>query len=326
MGKLLQFPQRIVEELPDLAVNAGPSSVRVLPVPEQDSLKLFSEYLRREKGASQNTVESYLSDLQQFEGWLARSGKTFEQAERIDIREYLAARMADGLSARSAARKLSTLRGLYRLLLDEERIRTNPTKGVPLPKTWKALPHFLELSDLETMLRWTESQRDALAIRDKAILLTLFASGLRESELINLKLADLDLEAGIVRVWNGKGGKDGLAPLSPPAIEALKAYLQKRNSETPYVFVTGGKNWKGSKLTRQALFYRIRDIARKSLGRDVGVHEFRHGCATALVKGGADIRDVQAVLRHSGIDTTQIYCHTDITYLRGIYDKSHPRA
>jgi integrase/recombinase XerD len=326
MGKLLQFPQRIIEEVPDLAVNAGPAPVRILPVPEHDSLKLFTEYLRRERGASQNTVESYLNDLQQFQGWLDLSGKTFEQAERKDIREYLAAIMAGALSPRSAARKLSTLRSFYRLLLDEERLRTNPTNGVPIPKTWKALPHFLELGDLDTMVRWTESQKDALAIRDKAILLTLFASGLRESELVNLKLADLDLEVGIIRVWNGKGGKDGLAPLSPPAIAALKTYLQNRNSEAPYVFITDGRNCKGSKLTRQALFYRIRSIARKALGRDVGVHEFRHGCATALVKGGADIRDVQAVLRHSDIDTTQIYTHTDITYLRGIYDKSHPRA
>jgi integrase/recombinase XerD len=153
---------------------------------------------------------------------------------------------------------------------------------------------------------------------------------LRESELVNLKLADLDLDAGIVKVWDGKGGKDGIAPLSPPAIEALNVYLETCRPKldckggSPYVFLTGRKH--GALLTRQALFCRIRNIARKAIGRDVHPHEFRHGCATALVKGGADIRDVQVVLRHSGIDTTQIYTHTDITYLRGIYDKSHPRA
>ncbi|HKF56273.1 MAG TPA: tyrosine-type recombinase/integrase [Blastocatellia bacterium] len=204
-------------------------------------------------------------------------------------------------------------------------VSTNPTTGVPIPKIWKRLPTFLELSDLEKMVQWRESQKDANAVRDKAILLTLFGSGLRESELVNLKIADLDLDAGIVKVWNGKGGKDGIAPLSPPAIEALKAYLEKRRSSaSPYLFITWGKNPK--QMTRQNLFYRVRRIARSALGRDVKVHEFRHGCATALVKGGADIRDVQAVLRHADINTSSIYTHTDITYLRGVYDRAHPRA
>jgi integrase/recombinase XerD len=327
MGKLLQFrqPQALIDDL--ISVNAPPQ-VRILPAsePSRTALELFTAYLRQERAASENTISSYLSDLEQFQSWLNLSGKAFEHADRKDIREYLAAKMADGLSPRSAARKLSTLRCLYRLLLDEGRIQTNPTRGVPIPKAWKSLPHFLELSELDTMVRWRESQKDALAVRDKAILLTLFASGLRESELVNLKLSDLDLDAGIVKVWNGKGGRDGIAPLSPPAVEALAIYLQNRKGESPYLFLTGGKSRRGSKLTRQALFYRIRDIARRAIGRDVHPHEFRHGCATALVKGGADIRDVQSVLRHAGIDTTQIYSHTDITYLRGIYDKSHPRA
>jgi integrase/recombinase XerD len=327
MGKLLRFPQpqALIDDL--ISVNASPTRVRILPAapPVRDSLHLFTEYLRRERGASENTVSAYVSDLEQFQSWL--SGKTFEQVTRKDIREYLAARISAGLSPRAAARKLSTLRTFYRLLLDEERIQTLPTNGVPIPKTWKALPKFLELGELEEMVRWTEKQKGTIAVRDRAILLTLFASGLRESELVNLKLADLDLDAGIIRVWEGKGGRDGIAPLSPPAIEALKNYLQVRTKgECPNVFLTAGKNVKGSKLTRQALFYRIRDIARLSIGRDVHPHEFRHGCATALVKGGADIRDVQAVLRHAGIDTTQIYTHTDLTFLRGAYDKSHPRA
>ena len=238
--------------------------------------------------------------------------------------------MAEGLTARSAARKLSTLRAFCRLLLDEERIDINPTNGVPIPKVGKALPHFLELSELEKMVQWTEKQKDALAVRDKAILLVLFASGLRESELINLKLGDLDLDAGIVKVWNGKGGKDGIAPLSPPAIEALSVYLQVLrpkldcNGGSPYVFLAGRRH--GDQLTRMALFKRIRDIGRNAIGRAASPHQLRHGCATALVKGGADIRDVQAVLRHSDIDTSAIYTHVDITYLRGIYGKSHPRA
>lgn len=298
----------------------------------QLSINLFTDYLRRERGASENTVSSYLLDLEKFDAWLSPRGLSLEQVHRSDIREYLAARMAEGVSPRSARRVLSCMRTFYRLLLDDERIRVNPTIGIPLPKVWKALPRFLEFSEVETMVRWRELQKDSLALRDKAILLTLFASGLRESELINLKLSDVDLDAGFLRVWNGKGGKDGIAPLSPPAVESLKAYLQTERpkldskGESLFLFLTGAKNSKGAKLTRQALFKRVREIGRSALGRDVGIHEFRHGCATALVKGGADIRDVQAVLRHSDINTSQIYTHTDITYLKGIYDKSHPRG
>jgi integrase/recombinase XerD len=300
--------------------------------PGPDSVALFSDYLRRERGAAESTVENYLRDLEKFQAWLTSRGQALEQVHRRDIQEYLAARMAEGLSPQSARRTLSALRAFYCLLLDDERVRTNPTTCVPLPKAWKALPKFLEFKELEQMVRWVDRQKDPLAVRDKAILLTLFASGLRESELVSLRLADLDLEAGFVKVWNGKGGKDGIAPLSPPAADALGTYLQTLRpklvgeQKCDCVFLTGRHFGHGSKLTRQALFYRIRDISRASIGRDVHPHEFRHGCATALVRGGADIRDVQAVLRHSDINTTQIYTHVDITYLRGCYAKSHPRG
>ena len=310
MGLVLAFPQAAIQRSSDIS--------------------LFTEFLRRERGAAKNTVDSYLLDLGKFQAWLSPRGKSLEQVERTDIREYLAALMAEGLSPQSARRKLSTFRTFYRLLLDDERITVNPVLGIPMPKVWKALPKFLELAELEKMVRWREAQKDYLALRDKAILLTLFASGLRVSELVNLTVADVDLDAGYLKVWNGKGGKDGIAPLSPPAIEAVKAYIQTdrpkldRNGESPYLFLAG--RLRGSKLTRQSLFLRVRRIGRDALGRDVGIHEFRHGCATALIKGGADIRDIQAVLRHSDINTTQIYTHTDITYLRGIYDKCHPRA
>ena len=215
MGKLLQFPQPLARAI-DVAVNAARSHVRQHSQPTP-AITLFTAYLRREKAASESTVSSYLLDLEQFQSWLYVSNKTFEQATRRDVQEWLVAKMGEGLAPRSAARKLSTLRSFYRLLLDEERVDVNPTNGVPIPKSGKALPHFLELSELEKIVQWTEKQTHPLYVRDRAILLVLFASGLRESELVNLKLADLDLDVGIVKVWDGKGGKDGIAPLSPPA-------------------------------------------------------------------------------------------------------------
>lgn len=309
----------------------------VIPSPERSKcLKFFSTYLQRERRASEHTVLNYLNDVQQFENWLelncrAEAGKCLEQAKRDDVQAYIVERMTKGLSARSAQRKISVLRAFYRLLLDEELISESPMRGVPLPKAQQTLPKCLSLEEIDKVIRYVATPKDehgrASPVRDKAIVLTLFASGLRASELINLKLADVDLENGFIKVWNGKGGKDGIVPLSPPAIEALLTYIRdvrpKHDPEQqcPFVFLSHY-----GPISRQGLYYRLRDIGRQALGRDVSPHQFRHACATALLKGGADIRDVQAVLRHCDINTTQIYIHTDITFLRGIYAKSHPRA
>jgi len=316
-----------------------PGLALVQPRPDTDSrvLKLFGVYLRRERRLSEHTVINYLNDVRQFENWLELSGRSveagrcLERATRDDLQAYIVERMAKGYSARTAQRKLFAFRSFFRLLLDEELITDNPTRGVPLPKAQQTLPKFLSTSDVDRVVQWMDNAtKDGrhFPIRDLAIVLTLFASGLRASELVNLKLVDVDLENGFIKVWNGKGGKDGIVPLSPPAIEALSTYIRDVRSrhdrqKCQYVFLTYRH---GGPLSRQSLYLRLRDIARQALGRKVSPHQFRHACATALLKGGADIRDVQAVLRHSDIDTTQIYLHVDVTYLRGIYDKSHPRA
>ena len=290
----------------------------------------FNSYLRRERRAAENTVCSYELDLKKLEAWLRPHGIPIEQAQRADIQAFLAEQLANGLNARSARRELACLRSFYRLLLDDEIIARNPTRGIPVPKIEKRLPKFLDVADVERMARCAEKSRGLriYPLRDKAIVLTLFASGLRESELIKLKLSDVNLQGSFVKVWEGKGCKDGIAPLSTEAVSALNAYLE---TERPMLEAGRGSSYLflsrlHGPMTRQALFQRIRAIGRKALRRNIGVHQFRHGCGTALIKGGADIRDVQAVLRHSDIGSTQIYVHTDLTYLRGIYDKCHPRA
>lgn len=309
------------------------ATLRILPAPDSlpfSAQSKFASYLRRERGVAESTVYNYLLDLKKLEAWLCGRGIPVEQARRADIQEFLAEQIKSCLSARSARRALACFRSFYRLLLDDEIITRNPMSGIPAPKIEKRLPKCIDVADVERMARCAEKSRGPriYPLRDKAIVLTLFASGLRESELINLKLSDVDLQSGFVKVWAGKGDKDGIAPLSAQAIAALTAYLETERPRleagrgSPYLFLTCQRG----PMTRMALFKRIRAIGRKALKRDVGVHQFRHGCGTALIKGGADIRDVQAILRHSDISTTQIYIHTDLTYLRGIYDKSHPRA
>jgi len=283
----------------------------------------FVGYLCAERGTGENTVASYETDLRKFVEWMEQSLTT---VKRTDLQRYIGDLLGTGVSSRTASRRLSCLRTFYRFLIDEGEIQIDPTRNLPVPKTWKTVPKSLSLADLETMV----ASRGAswLDVRDKAMMLTFFDSGLRASELADLKMCDLDLEGGAAKVWNGKGGKDGIVPLSPTAITALRLYFTtvrpnfgaERNS--PYVFMGRG----GQRLTRQQIYYRIRDIALAALGKRVGVHHLRHGFATALVEGGADIRDVQVLMRHSSVDTTAIYVHTDLKYLRRIYYASHPRA
>ena len=288
-----------------------------------DLVTRFLAYLRAERGASENTTASYEHDTWHFAAWLE---KPLPQATRLDLQRYMRDCLSEGICARTAARRLACLRHLYRFLIDEEEIQTDPTRNIPVPKRAKTVPKPLSLADLEKMVASLGSSW--LEVRDRAMLLTFFASGLRESELAALKLQDLDLGAGAAKVWNGKGGKDGLVPLSPPAIAALKLYLETvrpklaNRGSSPHVFLTK----RGGPLTRQWIYYRVRHVARCALSKRISPHFLRHGFATALVEGGADIRDVQVLMRHSSVDTTAIYIHIDLKYLRRWFYASHPRA
>lgn len=297
---------------------------RLRPTPTNAQLIAgFLAYLRAERGAAANTVWSYEHDLNDFARWL---GKSLQLALRTDLQEYMSDCLESGASGRSVARYLSVLRHFYRFLIDEDEMKSDPTRNLPAPKCWNTVPRAASLADVHKMVAGLGTSW--LDIRDKAMLLVLFASGLRESELARLKVEDLDLDAGAAKVWEGKGGKDGLVPLSPPAIDALRVYLgsvrPKLAAETksPCVFLTG----RGEPLTRMAIWCRVSKAAEASLGKRVSPHSLRHGFATALVQGGADIRDVQVLMRHSSVDTTAVYIHCDLTYLRKVYYASHPRA
>lgn len=293
-------------------------------------LNKFLAYLRLERRASENTIYNYQFDLTRFIEWLGTA--SLATVSRTDVQRYIAETMIAGKSGRTAARRLACLRNFYRFLIDEGDIAHDPTRNIPVAKTWKRVPKALSLADLESMISSLASSK--INIRDKAILLTFFGSGLRESELAALKLQDVDLDAGIAKVWSGKGGKDGIVPLSATAVEAIQRYLtevrpiyQSRMPESPYLFLPR-RTGKGRRqnLTRQEIYYRIRDIAKAALGKKVSPHQLRHGFATVLVENGADVRDVQVLMRHSSVDTTQVYIHIDLNFLRRIYYATHPRA
>jgi len=290
----------------------------------------FLAYLQIERGAKENTLASYQHDVTHFSGWL---GKSLTVVLRTDLQRYIANSLQSGISSHTMARRLSCLRHFFRFLIDEEEINTNPARNMPVPKCWKTIPRSLSLADLNKMVAhpgisagWSPAARTWIDTRDKAMLLTFFASGLRESELAALRLEDLDLDTGAAKVWDGKGGKDGLVLLSPPAVSALKLYFAtappfavRRSS---HVFL----NRRGhGPLSRVGIYNRIRAIAQAALGRRVSPHVLRHSFATSLIKGGADIRDVQVLMRHSSVDTTAIYIHTDLTQLRKT-SYAHPRA
>ncbi|HKH99704.1 MAG TPA: tyrosine-type recombinase/integrase [Candidatus Sulfotelmatobacter sp.] len=290
-----------------------------------DLIVRYCSYLKSELNLAGNTLASYEHDVRDFSGWLEKS---FLQTTRIDLQKYASDSLGEGLAPKTVARRLSCLRHFYRFLIDEEETQIDPTRNLPAPKAWNRIPKSLSLADLETMVGSLGSSW--IGIRDKAILLTFFASGLRESELAALRLQDLDLDAGAAKVWNGKGGRDGIVPLSLPAVAALRLYLEAvrpkleaaTNEPTDHVFI--GK--RGRPLTRQQIYYRVRAIALAALGKHISPHFLRHGFATALVEGGADIRDVQVLMRHSSVDTTAIYVHIDLNSLRRMYYDSHPRA
>jgi integrase/recombinase XerD len=297
----------------------------------EELIKRFFAYMRAERGAAENTVESYGLDLRKFSAWFKQPLTT---VQRQDLSAYAVERLASGLSPRSVTRMIKTFRTFFRFLIDDEEIAHDPTLGVPLPKFSKRLPDIARHNDVDKMVASLDDS--TLGSRDRAMLLLFFGSGLRESELANLKLHDIDLQTGIVKVWAGKGGKDAVLPLSDSAIEALKRYLEvarpklaefgitsKGYISTPYLFL--GKRC-GNRMTRQNVYYRVRDIASAALGRKVSPHQLRHGFATVLVENDADIADVQALMRHARVSTTQIYLHLDLNYLKEKYHASHPRA
>ena len=298
----------------------------------------FIHYLSIEKNASPHTCRCYRRDLEGFEDFLKNSGTyisstgkvEMEKVDRMAIRKYLSFLHRKNKKS-SIARKISTLRSFFKYMVREQVIPSNPAKGVSTPKVEKTLPTTLTVDEafrlMESPTTISEKPSEGSkekGLRDRAILELLYSSGLRVSELVGLNSNQLDLDLGIVRVM-GKGRKERIVPVGTKAIKALEAYLEKRGmleGEEP-IFV----NSLGGRLTARSVGRLIKRYTRHSgIFRKVSPHSLRHTFATHLLDAGADIREIQEMLGHSSLSTTQRYTHVSMGKLMEVYDKAHPRS
>jgi integrase/recombinase XerD len=290
-------------------------------------LDAFLDYARVERGLSRNTIESYARDLNGFLAFLkAQAIDDFEQVDLGVVSHWLRSLTERGLSPKSSARHLSALRGLMRFLVREDELEADPTELAARARIGRRLPRPLSVEQVLRLIETPDPQR-ARGLRDRAMLSLMYASGLRVSELLGLKLRDVDLARGVLAAY-GKGGKRRLVPVGEVALQHLEAHLAaqppaRRLAAEGWVFHRpSGKPW-----TRQMVWKLVSTHARSAgIPGRVHPHRLRHSFATHLLAGGADLRSVQTLLGHSDIVTTEIYTHVSPATLRAEYERSHPRA
>ncbi len=288
-----------------------------------DALAAYAAHLRAERHASPHTVRGYLADLRQFLAFVGAGGPA---AVRIEtIRHWL--RTLDGRTDRnSIARKLAAVRGLFRFLVDTQRLAHDPSAAVATPKTARKLPAHLTLDDVDRLLATPRADR-LLGLRDRAILELLYSSGLRVSELTGLDWEHLDADAGLVRVL-GKGRKERVVPVGRPALRALETYrTAAAGAGWPAARGAVFRNARGGRLTPRSVGRLVdRHVLASGTTTKATPHALRHTFATHLLGAGADLRAIQELLGHASLSTTQRYTHVDLRRLMEAYDRAHPRA
>jgi integrase/recombinase XerD len=287
----------------------------------------FCDALWLEDGLARNTLDAYRRDLAQLEQWLTRQRKSLLGAAHPDLLGYLAWKVKGRAKATTTSRQLSSLKRFYRYCLRQGRIKSDPTLKIDSPKLPRGLPKSLTEEDVESLLA-APNVGEALGLRDKAMLETLYASGLRVSELVTLKLGQVSQDMGVVRVV-GKGSKERLVPLGEEALAWIRRYVREarprllRGRSSDDLFVTA----RGAAMTRQMFWNLLRRHAlRGGLRKPISPHTLRHAFATHLLNHGADLRVVQLLLGHSDISTTQIYTHVARERLKQLHAKHHPRG
>ena len=294
-----------------------------------DILDRFCDALWLEQGLARNTLSSYRGDLVQFAAWLSEHGKkSLIESDRADIQSYLAVRILhDHAKPRTTARLLSSMKRFYQYALREGKIQIDPTLQIAAPKLSRLLPKSLSEADVEALLNAPDVEAP-LGLRDRAMLETLYASGLRVSELIGLKVVQVSLDMAVVKTL-GKGAKERLVPIGEQALDWLTRYLREARpsllsgKSSDAMFVTA----RGSAMSRQAFWYLIkRHAVIAGIDKPLSPHTLRHAFATHLINHGADLRVVQLLLGHADISTTQIYTHVARERLKQLHAKHHPRG
>lgn len=289
---------------------------------------LFLHHLAVEKGLSRNSLEAYGRDLQGYVEFLAERGiSSIPDSSADKIMSYFKNLRGKGLSARSAARALSALRGFYKFLLQDRAIQDNPLGRVRAPKVVPRLPSVLSSGEVEDLLRQPDPTQP-LGSRDRAMLELLYATGLRASELVHLSVNDVNLEVGYVRV-KGKGAKERIVPMGGAASRALQGYLEgpRRNWALRSLEATLFLGRAGRGISRQGFWKVLRKYARAAgIRKPITPHSLRHSFATHLLEGGADLRSVQSMLGHADIATTQVYTHVSRQHLKRLHQRYHPRG
>lgn len=293
----------------------------------ESDLKQYLAFLEIEKGLAANTITSYEQELKKFTSFLEEKGLNHHSISDTDAVGFIKTESLKNISFATQAHLISVLKSFYKFLLGEEKIDYNPISMIASPKKWKALPNYLTIDQVSELLESPELTTP-LGQRDKAILELMYATGLRISEVIHLKLNNLYMEEGFLRV-TGKGSKERVVPFGETAKEYLEQYLEKTRPEllkhkfTDVVFL----NRNGEPLSRQGLWKVIKGYGKKTgVASQLSPHILRHSFATHLLEKGADLRSIQMMLGHSSISTTEIYTYVAKTRVKQIYDKYHPRV
>jgi integrase/recombinase XerD len=287
----------------------------------------FLDGVWMERGLSPNTLAAYRADLTALERWLEEREQSLMTAQRGDVLAFMASRVQAGARPRSTARQLSSFRRFYRYQVREGHLREDPTAQIAMPKVGRSLPRSLTEEEVEALLA-APAVSDPLGHRDRTMLEVLYATGLRVSELVNLKLVQVGLNQGVLKIV-GKGNRERMIPLGEEAVQWIQQFLQGPRVEillerqTDFLFPTR----RGDRMTRQAFWHIIKRYARKAgVSKHLSPHTLRHAFATHLLNHGADLRVVQMLLGHSDLSTTQIYTHVAKERLKDLHSQHHPRG
>ena len=291
-----------------------------------DILQAFLDFLSVEKGLSTNTILSYSRDLNKLFRFLKKEKIPWDGVREENLVKFIHYQSRAGLSSRSLGRLISSLKSFYKFLVLDDVIKKNPAVNLSSPKIWLKLPQFLTFEEVESLLK-QPNEKNIRGIRDRAMLELLYATGLRVSELVSLKMRDLNMEEGFL-LCRGKGGKERIVPVGRSARGSIRRYLDEARPQimkesSDALFLTS----RGGVFTRQGFWKMLKSYAKKAdLDLKISPHILRHSFATHLLERGADLRSVQLMLGHTQITTTQIYTHVSRERLRKVYEKYHPRA